>query len=475
MDPTKTLDAQYESGPFYLKPSKCAQSLICMENRLTPTAPSLCMRNDLNGTNTPATDEGYGYKPHRLECEQDLRENFPSKYVNKQMNPEFSNVYFNLESGKTAPIFGEFSNLKPPMYVDYDPNVKTDQIGIIYVSVTYTDTPQDLRHKDARHTAYDSRNDPSWHYVHGIASFDVLRMVKTALVPFAVSSLDEFNATDDENQPITQAWFADIMDYMNGKKSFEGISARNTSKYTAKRQDRINKSNIPAGKSTDICCYNYIAEKVYQTDIINLDQKQLARDSSIALSAFNKTLMFQMEMVNRLQQAHIPVVFVEYGSGGVSSLLRSEGALFNQIPQTALEPNVAIFNPIQERFQLLADHNRNKRRYLDYLREDASLNFLTFKPRHGCKVVKRASDGHGKYPDEKIYSSDQLDRYRCFSEIVDINSNVADLVVIKNDPVFPVMDYLIPMEGSTHMISHYNHIANLIPHWHERQMFTKVS
>ena len=195
----------------------------------------------------------------------------------------------------------------------------------------------------------------------------------------------------------------------------------------------------------------------------------------MALGAFNKTLMLQIEMANRFQQGHVPIVFVEYGSGGVSGLLRSEGALFNAIPPTAFEPNVEVFHPIQQKFELLAEGNKNKKRYIDFLREEASLNFITFKPRHGAKVVKRPSQGHHKYPDEKLYSTEELERYRCFSEIVDINSNVADLTVIKNDMVFPVMDYLIPMEGSTHMISHFNHIANVIPHWHEREMFTKVS
>ena len=243
MDPTKTLDASYEAGPFLLKPSKCAVSIIDMADRHTPAAPSLCMRPDLNGTNTPADDAGYGFSPFRLSNENNLRESFPSKFdKDKRMDEDYKNLYYNIESAKTAPIFGEFSNMKPPMYVDYDPNVKADQAGIIYISVTYTDTPQDLRHKDARHTAYDSKNDPAWHYIHGIASFDVLRIVKTAIVPFAVSSVDDLRLTDDENQPITQAWFSDMLAYLNGKKSFEGISARNTSRYIAKRQALISKN-----------------------------------------------------------------------------------------------------------------------------------------------------------------------------------------------------------------------------------------
>ena len=199
------------------------------------------------------------------------------------------------------------------------------------------------------------------------------------------------------------------------------------------------------------------------------------RDTAIALGAFNKTLMLQIQMVNRLHQGHVPIVFVEYGSGGASAMLRMEGALFNHIPPTMLQTNIEMFHGIQEHFQLLSEANAGKTKYLDYLREDSSLNFLTFKPRHGKSVVKRPSMFHNKYPDERVYSTEELERYRCFSEVIDINSNVAGLLVIKNDPVFPVLEYLVPMEGSTQLISHYNHIGNLSPHWYEREMFTKVN
>ena len=142
------------------------------------------------------------------------------------------------------------------MYIDYDPNIKADQLGIIYISVTYTDTEQDLRHKDARHTVYDSKNDTSFHYTHGIPSYDVLRMVKTSIVPFAVKSIDDFGVTDDDNVPITQEWFQERMDLLNGKKSFEGISARNTSKYIVKRQDQISRNETLTGGK--ICEYTII-------------------------------------------------------------------------------------------------------------------------------------------------------------------------------------------------------------------------
>ena len=126
--------------------------------------------------------------------------------------------------------------------------------------------------------------------------------------------------------------------------------------------------------------------------------KAAVRDAAIALGAFNKTLMLQMQLVNRLQQGHVPVVFVEYGPGGVSTMLRMEGGMFNEIPKQLFEPNIEKFHPFQDHFELLTDENRRKRTYLDFLREDASLNFLTFKPRNGKMVMKRPSVSSGKHP-----------------------------------------------------------------------------
>ena len=98
----------------------------------------------------------------------------------------------------------------------------------------------------------------------------------------------------------------------------------------------------------------------------------------MALGAFNKSLMLQIQLANRLQQGHVAVVFVGYGSGGVSATLRYEGALYNHISPTMMQPNIEMLNGIQQHFQLLAPENANKKRYLDFLREDTSLNFLTF-------------------------------------------------------------------------------------------------
>ena len=130
---------------------------------------------------------------------------------------------------------------------------------------------------------------------------------------------------------------------------------------------------------------------------------------------------------------------------------------------------------LQDHFDLITNGALGRTRYIDYLNEDASLNYLIFKPRHGKNIIKRPSDHHKKSPDEQKYSTEAIERYGCFSEQVDLNSNLADLLVIKNDPEIPIMDYLVVLQGSPLMTSHFNHIANVLPHWHSRDTYDKVS
>ena len=130
----------------------------------------------------------------------------------------------------------------------------------------------------------------------------------------ALKDLDEFNALDESNKKITQEWLDSMLDYLNGKKSFEGISARNTVRSIHKRQKEITKAGVDPNRT------------------------KVARDKSIALASFNKTLMLQIKLVNRLRQARITVVWVHFGTGGASGTLRQEAALFNDIPKE-LQPN----------------------------------------------------------------------------------------------------------------------------------------
>ena len=447
MDPSKTIDSTFKGGKYRLQPASLAADIINMKDRDVPVNPSLCMSPDLDGTNAPSTHASDEHNVFKLPDEKLQKDKFPERF-----SVEHNKLYFNLESPRVQPMFGEFSNLKPPMFLDYDPNVRNDYKGIVYIGVTHTDTPQDLRFKEARGTRYDSRNDPAWHYEHGIPRFDVLKMVKNGVAAAAVKDIEAFDATDDEGVLITNVYFQMQLDYLNGKKAFEGISARNQSKYIPRRQREI----------------------TAKTNAAVTSEIQMQRDRSIALGTFNKQLMFQIHLVNRLQQGRIAVMFVNFGSGGISGTLRNEAGLFNVIPDTLFEPNITFFGPIQEYFNLVEAGQRGKKRYIDFLHEDSSLNYLTFKPRHGKEITKRPSDFHKKWPPQEAYSDEALERYRSFSEIVDINSNMANLVVVKNDREIPIMDYIVVMQGSPMMTSHLNHVANLNPHWFKRETFDKV-
>ena len=257
--------------------------------------------------------------------------------------------------------------------------------------------------------------------------------------------------TDDENQPIRQKDLQEYLDYLNGKISFGGISSRNTGRYVVKRQKELTKARGTASTT----------------------ENKIARDKSFALATLNKTLMLQIQLANKLQEGRIAVIWVEFGTGGVSSTLRSETGLFNEIPTPFFQRSLEYFKPIQERFDLINQGEKGKTRYIQQLSEDASLNYLVFKARPGKYTTKRPSQFHRKWPNQ--ISDHEFERYKCFSESIDINSNLANLIVCKNDMVFPVMDYLVPMQGSTHLTSHLNHVGNVNPNWFPRDVFSKVS
>ena len=333
------------------------------------------------------------------------------------------------------------------MYMDIDPNIKNRYKGVVYIAMASTNSPQELRHKDARNTGYDARNDPAYHYT-GISQFEVIQTVRTGVGSTAVQSLTDLKVTDDKNEAVTQAWLNEELAILNGKKSLAGLSARNTHQSAPRRQRMISESKI--------------------------QNQQAARDSALALSAFNKMVMQQIRIVNRLQEANVAVIFVALGSSTFSAYTRKDGVLFNKIPPALLQPNMPTFETMQKFFGLLEAQNSNKTRYIDYLNVDASLNVITLKPRHGKAVAKRPSTILNKWPSPDDYNEDQIERFKCFSESVDINVGGADLIVIKNDMEVPIMNYLVQLEGSPQTASHLAHLGNLIPNWFERPMCDKV-
>ena len=242
-----------------------------------------------------------------------------------------------------------------------------------------------------------------------------------------------------------------MLDYLNGRKSIGGYAARNTAQKLHGRQKNI---------ATD------------------QDQARVTmqRDKTTALSTLNKMALFMMKLVNRLMQARVAVVFVNYGTGGLNSITRRDGCLFNQIPPAIFNEDIESFKPIREVFNFNQLQSKVKNpRYMDILAENSALIFLTFTKQNGDVSTKRPSNVFHDLDEQKKFTQDQKERFECFSESIDIVSSWSDLVVITSDPTIPVQDYLVSMEGSPHLTSHYNHIASIINNVHSRSTFDKVS
>ena len=243
----------------------------------------------------------------------------------------------------------------------------------------------------------------------------------------------------------------EILDYLNGKKSIDGYTARNTSNSTYRRQKLVDKNQ-------------------------DADKLNMVRDKIMTLSVLNKMALFMIKLVNLLMKARVAVVFVSYGSGDKNSITRKDGCLFNQIPPAIFDKNVDSFKPFRDLFGL--DHVKARFKnpcYMDFLADDAALMFLTFTKINGTSIVKRPSLMYNEEAMLRKYTSDQKERYQCFSEMVDINSSWGDLVIITPDLEVPVQNYLLYLEGSAHMISHFNHIGGITSHNFDRNQYSKVN
>jgi len=242
------------------------------------------------------------------------------------------------------------------------------------------------------------------------------------------------------------------LDFLNGKKSLEGYSSRNTGNQVFRRQRDLDTS-----------------EHSSQTT-------NMARDKIAALGSLNKMALFMMKIVNKLMQARVAVIFVSFGTGTLNSITRKDGCLFNQIPTSLFNEKVQAFKPIQKAFDLPNLKSKSKApTYLDALSENAALIFLTFAKQNGKVATKRPPDLFQDDSFNEKFTDQQKERYQCFSEQVDINSSWGDLVVITPDQELPIQNYLVHLEGSSHMISHYGHIGHLTSHVFNRPLFDRVS
>ena len=119
MDPAKAIDAKYISG-YRLQPAETVHDIIDLDNREYPVSPALCLRKDLDGTNTPSQEGSREHNVTKLSVEElkDFKNKFPEKFSDKH-----NRLVYELMSPKVAPVLGEHTNMTPPMFLDYDPKV----------------------------------------------------------------------------------------------------------------------------------------------------------------------------------------------------------------------------------------------------------------------------------------------------------------------------------------------------------------
>ena len=200
-----------------------------------PIIPAANMRTNLNGLNTPSTEGGVGVIPS-MESSGGTNSTWTyQQQLDATQAPS---------SVRPAPVFGELNNVSPPMFIDFDPNIPSAFDAVIYIQAEVRNVTQLLRHKDARQTRYDERNDPAWHRRADQSEYQIMNIVKfTDVAQFPVKTLDELNLVDDKHQIITQDYLDTMMDYLNGRKFIPNsdLSARNTFGHTIRAQKDITK------------------------------------------------------------------------------------------------------------------------------------------------------------------------------------------------------------------------------------------
>ena len=120
MDPAKAIDSKYTTG-YRMKPAETVHDIINLDNREYPVSPALCLRKDLDGTNTPSQEGSREHNVTKLSVEElnDFKNRFPEKFSDKH-----NRLVYEVMSPKVAPVLGEVTNMAPPMFLDYDPKVK---------------------------------------------------------------------------------------------------------------------------------------------------------------------------------------------------------------------------------------------------------------------------------------------------------------------------------------------------------------
>lgn len=121
------------------------------------------------------------------------------------------------KSNFNAPTLGEFNNAKVSPYIEPDPNLDTRfKNGVIYIYAESRIKRGNNRRTNFMGTKYDCRNDPAWH-VKNKQSFVLGPIVTNGLEKREVPTLDDLNLTNENGEPVTQAFLEEHMGYLNGE------------------------------------------------------------------------------------------------------------------------------------------------------------------------------------------------------------------------------------------------------------------
>ena len=131
----------------------------------------------------------------------------------------------------------------------------------------------------------------------------------------------------------------------------------------------------------------------------------------------------------------------------------------------------------RQHFQKLVDHfglESSKPRYIDYLDTNTSIFLLTLKTHKGKHSIQRSS-ADKVTPDEDDYTSEQRRLYQKASNSIDICTNIASWVVLRKDERLPVSEYVVALEGSVELWSHWAYLSNMCEDYHNRPIYNKDS
>ena len=188
-----------------------------------PVAPALSFVLEMDGTCTPSYQNA-------AKLPQEQSKSDPGKPWTDELA---KSLVQKPVSDQNAPNMGEFNNLLPSMYLDYNPEIENHFEFALYISVETRSKNDLLVNKKARRTRFDDRNFIAAR-TRDKVMFQQVQLVSNGLVKSPVGSLDDVEIRDKDGIKITQKWLDDILAYMNGHKSIEDPSNPTAVKYSGR-------------------------------------------------------------------------------------------------------------------------------------------------------------------------------------------------------------------------------------------------